>query len=559
MNSRMAQPASFSAIPAELLYHIFAHVSGKDIVSVLSTSRYLRTTFLHDETIWRELCARYGVHSLESFRLHDPNRTFFTVYTELLHTYGPLIGLWASDNPFNGNILEFRIVTESRAVGWEGIVGEVWRWSDASVDLGDEAIASSITLPTTPDYYECLRIELLASPRLIVDSELDMANETLPKTKERLFTLKSKGKSPSSQSIPKLRSSMLLFTQVAHYEPIGLHRGKPTLRTSSPSCLRLNNPHQQAFYVSCGPPDAGHPSSLHPEFPPTNLMDFAHQADRFPRIAPQSSPPWDMQKYLKRVGWKRAQFSNLFYFAPAEAHCSVLPRSITLIPPPKPPSRYELYDHLLSPQKESSISDIRSEVKKAYLKSGGEPYLGHYFPIPWSSPPLPPPSDVPCSWEPSDLEGLWIGAFTYATTLLYLKTNETDGNLTVQAWKLTGGPCVPRGAVTWDFQTSDVLSPYENVDLLMEMGIKVGGEDGVELSEIRMFNGSGVVSSEGFMEDMRGVLPLTVVVLNRNEMRMRWTYHDGVWMVFGYKRYPGRDLSSESPLNGVRYSAVNLR
>ncbi|KAH8091031.1 hypothetical protein BXZ70DRAFT_954017 [Cristinia sonorae] len=435
MDSEMALPARFSAIPAELLYHI-----------------------------------------LESSRLHDPSRTFFTVNTELL------IGLWASDNPFNGNILEFRIVTESRAV---------WRWSDASVDLGDEAIASSITLPTTPDYYSCLRIELLASPRLIVNSELDMANKTPPKTKERLFTLKGKGKSPSSQSIPKLRSSMLMFTQ-----PIGLHRGKPKLRTSSPSY-------------------AGHPSSLHPELPPTNLMDFAHQADRFPRIAPQSSPSWDMQKYLKRVGWKRAQFSNLFYFEPTEAHCSALPRSVTLIPPHKPPSRSELYDHLLSPQKDSTISDIRSEVKNAYLKSGGELYLGHYFPIPR---PLPP--------SPSDL---------------------------------TGGPCGPRGAATWDFQTSDVLSPYENVDLLAEMGIKVGGEDGVELSDIRMFNGSGVVSSEGFMEDLRGVLPLTVVVLNRNEMRMRWTYHDGVWMVFEYKRYPGRDFSSESPLNGVRYSAVDPR
>ena len=141
-------------VPFELLLQIFTYLSADDILHLLCTCSSYHA-LIKDESIWRELCSRYGVHDLSSSGFHN-HTSFFTVYTELLHAYGPLLGLWASDAMFQGNILQFRIVEESKEVGWEGIVGEVWKfscrgWTDASINI-----------PTSPAYVDCMRIELLA-------------------------------------------------------------------------------------------------------------------------------------------------------------------------------------------------------------------------------------------------------------------------------------------------------------------------------------------------------------------------------------------------------------
>ncbi|KAH8099607.1 hypothetical protein BXZ70DRAFT_894630 [Cristinia sonorae] len=117
-------PTTITSLPFEVLLQIFTMLTPYEILNILSTSHYYRGFFLH-ESIWRELCSRHGVLDLASFSLH--NRTFYTVYTELLHTYGHLLGLWANDSPFRGRILEFRLVNANEA-GWEGIVGEVWKF-----------------------------------------------------------------------------------------------------------------------------------------------------------------------------------------------------------------------------------------------------------------------------------------------------------------------------------------------------------------------------------------------------------------------------------------------
>ena len=90
-------------------------LSGRDVSALLLTCKNLHGLY-GDEAIWQELCGRHGVF--------DPTTlgetSFRTLYTELLFAYGGLLGLWASDHPYRGSIIEFRVDTTSRA-----IVGEV--------------------------------------------------------------------------------------------------------------------------------------------------------------------------------------------------------------------------------------------------------------------------------------------------------------------------------------------------------------------------------------------------------------------------------------------------
>jgi hypothetical protein len=108
--------ANVQNLPNELICILSSYLPAVDVVNLLSTCKALRV-FITEETIWRRFCAQYGVI--------DPanlcGTSFFQVYSGMLHTYGPIIGLWASDSPFTGSIIEFRIDEQRNA-----IVGEAW-------------------------------------------------------------------------------------------------------------------------------------------------------------------------------------------------------------------------------------------------------------------------------------------------------------------------------------------------------------------------------------------------------------------------------------------------
>ncbi|KAH8091049.1 cytochrome P450 [Cristinia sonorae] len=487
----MSSSACFSSIPVELLYHIFRYISVSDIVNVLSVSSFYRP-LVADETIWRDLCSRYGVHDLTSLRIHDPNRSYFTVYTQLLHAYGPLLGLWASDNPFQGNVIEFRVVTESREVGWEGIVGEVWRFP------------SFERMPMQPDYYEFLRI----------------------------------GFPTPSDGVEVEESSMSLrFTQVIHSNS-GTFHNTTSLYQVSPSCLHLNAPHKQAFYLCDGPPYKSHKPSLHPRFPPPALKDLWYDPARLPRLTPHYTRLTDLQKFLRKVRWNILTMNDehILYFAPANRGTTPQPASITIVPPY---AEEELYDSLLSPQRDSSVIDIREEVPKAFTKSGARSFVGHYFSLP--NVPRPPciqepseettnPDNQPSTHEDPDfrsLEGLWLGAYSSdGTTVLYLKWNQGSDEL--EAWKVTGGYSVPRGALSWTVHNSRPIFPCppgtdesSAVSLVVEMGIKL---ESLDRERVLLFEGTGVIADEGFMEESRLAPPISVAIIGQDEIRIRWAY-----------------------------------
>jgi hypothetical protein len=120
MTSSSPPPPPFLALPIELLLKIFDHLPAADITRVLSTSRVLRV-HARSEHVFAPLCAAYGVRDVGEFP--PPFASFYAVYTRLLHAFGPLLGLYASDAPFRGALLRLRL---DLVPGAPGVVGELW-------------------------------------------------------------------------------------------------------------------------------------------------------------------------------------------------------------------------------------------------------------------------------------------------------------------------------------------------------------------------------------------------------------------------------------------------
>lgn len=134
---------SIEAAPYDVLLEILTLLSAPDIAHLLSTSRAL-FAYHKEEEIWRTLSRPFGITDVSSFA----GRSFYTVYTRLLHRYGPLLGLWAGDRAYSGHIIEFRIDR-----GGASIVGEFWRFRKPrlfEIDID--------SLPEEPYYIPAFRI-----------------------------------------------------------------------------------------------------------------------------------------------------------------------------------------------------------------------------------------------------------------------------------------------------------------------------------------------------------------------------------------------------------------
>ncbi|KZT69867.1 hypothetical protein DAEQUDRAFT_709663 [Daedalea quercina L-15889] len=132
--------AGIHQLPYDILIQLSSLLTATDIVHLLSTCRALHP-LAYDEHVWKDLSRRVGVYDVGGFG----GRSFRTVYTGLLHAYIPLLGLWAGDHPFSGQILEFRL-----DLGGEGrppgIVGVVWRFRSLEPEEFDDP--SAVQLPT---------------------------------------------------------------------------------------------------------------------------------------------------------------------------------------------------------------------------------------------------------------------------------------------------------------------------------------------------------------------------------------------------------------------------
>ncbi|TCD66786.1 F-box protein 31 [Steccherinum ochraceum] len=518
-----------SSLPLELLFHILTFLPAQDIIDFLSTARSFHA-LASNESVWQELCSRYGLHDLAPFRIHDPNRSFFTVYTKLLHPYGPLLGLWASDNPFLGSVLEFRILTaeESKKGKWEGIICEVWRfWKPSeSDDEGDDEDEDDEQELLLPDYYETLRIQLLPP---------DPPGYEPPALQP----------SYDGRFLIPVRHNGTKVTWAIHNE---FGENDPAIyRDSLDEPIRLNCAHEQEFYIRNTPPDSDVKPSLHPPFPPPFLeLHPPNDELRFPRFDEIEEEPLDHTEFLARFPWNDGADWRVFYAKPIDQEEPTTPQSISILPP-FTVRLSERFWQVVQPFRRSGITDVRQDLNNQFSMWSPDPeeipFKSHFFPIP-SSPSSSSPSsssnnltvtEHDLEWTPQDLDGVWLCMYPRDDVqVVYLKWEEASSE--VQAWKLTGDLHVPRGAVGWQFSTTAELDVAEYKQMLREMVIEVGSSP-----TLKIYEGSGVVAELGFLDATRKTIPLWAVVTSRDSISLR--------------RYPGRDVSSEDQIHaGLRRS-----
>lgn len=139
-------------LPYDILFELVHYLAAQDMTYLLSTCRTLHK-YLHEISLWQHFSARYGLRDLSHFH----GLSFYTVYTQLLHAYAPLCGFWASDHPYRGNIMEFRLTVDE---DYAGIVGESWVFPDSS---------SPDTRLLRPQYMPVVTIGFQPPPRCMAD------------------------------------------------------------------------------------------------------------------------------------------------------------------------------------------------------------------------------------------------------------------------------------------------------------------------------------------------------------------------------------------------------
>jgi len=496
-------PTAIFSLPYELRFQIITFLQPLDILNLLCTSKTLYA-HIRDEPIWRYLSLKHGVKNLTDF----PGRSFFVVYTRLLHTFGGLIGLWASDYPFRGNVLEFRVVSAKE--GWQGIVGEVWRFPRPG---DDEEDMDAIRLP---HYYQCLRISL---------EDYDSSESSDLQV----------SKSPGSECYTKLTRLDWgelpdRFTMVS----VGLRT--PFYDTH----LKLLSPTRQSMFLHFSP--LGHllnettPTlSEHPDFPqnlssettPNLYSAWYDQSRSPPRIRETPSSSKDNTSLTQSPIYRRTMF---LFVATSQAE---KPAAITL-----PYTRFHLPNSLSLHAPPMWIPDLR-HVDSPQDFHTGEIIPTRYYPLRFPQHFLHEgvnidfEEEVVSNWEVKQLEGIWLGAYSiHGTEVLYLHLEEEENQLI--ASKITGDENVPRGVASWWFDTSVQYTPTEAITPSDRFG------DIPRFSKV--FKGSANVSGEGFSPGVREVTPAIVVVIGKDDIKIRWQrlHHTSC-----YKRYLGRDVEKE--------------
>lgn len=499
------QPRSaVTSIPFELLLQIFIHLSATDIIHFLSTNHAYRS-LVKDEYIWRELCSRYHIRDLPSSGFHN-HTSFYTIYTELLHTYGPLLGLWANDAVFQGNVMEFRVVSESKEVGWEGIVGEVWKFQlDAhgiahNVNELEAEIRARIRTPTDPAYYECVRIELLPPGGDLPVSVVEADDSPLPATQD----------SSNSTQWPSPSTRLTRFTWTLHSH---VRYGAPRHVPSATVPILLRAPHNQGCYVYRGTPiaDPIETATLHPVLPVKIWLDTERP---LPRLKVFHEDTLDHRPYLQNQTDQHPV--RLVYFAPAPPNERSDAYSISILPTP---GQANVNPHRVMhvPPFRGNIMDTRRlllayEASEAGMDKLVMPLEARYYPLrssgTFSSSQQLSRDTASGHWDPRSLEGLWLGAYSaHGTEVLWIMYDTASRE--VQAWKVTGDANVPRGALSWRFKygppppasspsssstPGDVPAVTVTDELLAEMDVV----DMETKARVRMFHGEGTVSEVGF-------------------------------------------------------------
>ncbi|KAJ3480246.1 hypothetical protein NLI96_g8481 [Meripilus lineatus] len=394
------EASSFLALSYDLFLDILLPLEASDIVALLSTCRAL-WSHRKDDSIWRVQCARYGVKDL-------PSHSFFYVYASLLHTYGPLLGLWASDHVFRGNVIEFRINDEESKTTGISIRGEVWDFPARNQDPG-------LRFPSNPTYVEFVNIRI-----------------------NRDHQAGSIGSEPPSY-VP---ASVEWFFH-DEQEALKDDPRQPTLTVLHPS-------YQSTIFSSSGILFQG--SFLHPDFPSTlegndSWFDSTRPLPRLRKVTSSDSTRDNSSLISAIIGYlPGAQFLT------AGLGDTLKPSALSILP-----SLYRRDPlHLHNPSIE--IEDIRfvrafQDPIVAIMAEHMRPDVENNIPDRYYPLRFPPISTGPSAnlrslfWTHQSLNGLWLGAYNrHGTEVLFLEASDPNRLI---AWKVTGDENIPRGVASW--------------------------------------------------------------------------------------------------------------
>ena len=371
-----------TSLPYDIFLDLFIYLDPEDICCLLQVSKLIYV-YASDEGIWRMLASRQGINDLTNFGQH----TWYEVYTGLLHKYGGLLGLWGSDYPFRGNILECRINEDGT---WYGILGEVWKFPSATEQ--DDARD-----PCLPSYAETFRIEL--APHR--DS--------------------TEGKTSKRRDFPAI-----WYPENEEAQPYS---------DDTPSLLLLSSTNQASF-IHVPAPGSSHYRSQLPDFPALGSVwhDRLRDMSRFPRSTPDEYFTVD-QIFAPGV----LDRSGYFYLAQVDY---TFPEALTIDIPPQCRTQMDLH----RPRVPRFLDDFRF-ITHRWRTGGRQNITDRYYPIRKAPGTV---ESTRTDWHPRNLEGLWLGAYgPHGTEVLYIEwashTNE------VRAWKITGDYNVPRGVISWRF------------------------------------------------------------------------------------------------------------
>ena len=368
-------------MPYDVLQHVFAHLSPVDLLHFICSSRQLYCDFIDDDYTWRPFCLPYGITDTSPFL----GRSLRLIYGRLFHRYGPLLGLWCSDYPFRGNIIEFRLLPDhDLRMGEPTIVGDIWKFASRAERAG----------PTYPTYIEFIQIGF--TPR----------NKITPRTANDVhisWHLRSdRDRDPLVHNgIPPP------WVRMNGDAPLGT----PSLHVIAPSNMTL----ELADYFQ-------HPL-VSPEFPESESVAWYDHDRGVPRLRQEGPPP--IIRTQRR--WMASGSPNNLHYVEGVPK----PASISIFPPLDEPSELRLPDlhnptHPLSSP--HSVIVPRYYPLRTIMQDGQDP--------------------TSRDWRPESLVGLWLGDYgPHGTECLFLEHDAEESM--VRAWKITGDVNVPRGVCSW--------------------------------------------------------------------------------------------------------------
>ncbi|KAI0682830.1 hypothetical protein BC835DRAFT_1398208 [Cytidiella melzeri] len=384
--------AGLTDFPNELICVLYTYMLAVDVVNLFATCKRMHL-FMPEEAVWRHFCASYGVHNPADLG----GTTFFQVYSKILHTYGPLMGLWAGDHPYTGSIIEFRVDPERQA-----IVGEGW-----DLDAEYETIAQGP--PTLPAYVVFMTISLPLSQ--------DQATSEVSQSTTAVISWRT----ISSETYEE---EMWAQTDTDYF---------PTVHVLSPTTTSTHLQYYQGI-------------TEQPLFPKDVTDAWFDSRRGLPRLVVEPSPVAHEDTAVPSPARPTFHLLSL-----AGNHVRPMAFCIKRAP------FYMDEREIAYPWRDIfDVIDDHRNLNTDSSPNGVNCSDGRYYPLRSDSRTGISPDDE--NWDPASLEGLWLGeSHAYVTEVLWVAYCATTK--VVSAYKIIANDqCqIPRGVTFWQFDCEDIV------------------------------------------------------------------------------------------------------